>query len=570
MRSKKPFRIVAAPLLGAVAMGVAIGMTAAPALAGHGGSATDELNVVGQFEVNVDGLTTDVWAYGNYAYIGSFNQPLCSLDLTGVRIIDIADPTDPKQVGFIPAQPGTRNNDVKVAHIDTRFFDGEILVATNEPCNAPFLPRLHAQGAGFIPGQGGIAIWDVTNPAKPRPLRQNFLGNGIHNTFIWQDGDNAYLIAVDDIAALDVIIVDITKPRSPKVIARTGAPDWGELSVNIDNGAVFLHDVWVEENDLGEMVAYLSYWDAGLVMLDVTDPRIPVFMGDSDYIHSDPLSGVTPAGDSHVAVPNAGGTRVLMGDEDFAAGTLPVFDFETIAYPALEGGFTVPVYLLPGAAFSGPVVWTGGLGCTAADIPPAGTADDVALIQRGVCFFQDKAEAADAQGYAGFIVANDAARGDALVTMAPRDGGPYPEIPGFFVGYSTGETMKGVPNGMLETEGIFDGYGYLRLLDVSDPTSIVELDQFATEGVFVNPPLGGDRTMHNVVVDGGTLAYISWYAEGLRVVDFAGDTLNEVAHFVDTVNGSNFWGVYLHDHPDGNTYVLGSGRDSGLWIFDVP
>ncbi len=99
--------------------------------------------------------------------------------------------------------------------------------------------------------------------------------------------------------------------------------------------------------------------------------------------------------------------------------------------------------------------------------------------------------------------------------------------------------MKANEGGLLETAGIFDGYGYLRL-DVTDPSNMVELDQFATEGVFANPPLAGDRTMHNVVVDDGTTAYISWYAEGMRVVDFSGDTLTETAHFVDTVDGSNF------------------------------
>jgi hypothetical protein len=143
-------------------------------------------------------------------------------------------------------------------------------------------------------------------------------------------------------------------------------------------------------------------------------------------------------------------------------------------------------------------------------------------------------------------------------------------IPGYFVGYSTGEIMKANEGGTLMAAGIFDGYGYLRLLDVSDPANIVEVDQFATEGVFANPPIPGDRTMHNVVVDDGTTAYISWYAEGMRVVDFGGDSLSEVAHFVDTANGSNFWGVYLHDHPDGNTYILGSDRNTGLWIFDTP
>jgi hypothetical protein len=143
-------------------------------------------------------------------------------------------------------------------------------------------------------------------------------------------------------------------------------------------------------------------------------------------------------------------------------------------------------------------------------------------------------------------------------------------IPGYFVGFSTGEIMKANEGAAMAAAGIFDGYGYLRLMDVTDPANIVEVDQFATEGVFANPPIPGDRTMHNVVVDGGTNAYISWYAEGMRVVSFAGDALTETAHFVDTVNGSNFWGVYLHDHPDGETYILGSDRNTGLWIFEKP
>jgi hypothetical protein len=52
----------------------------ASAFAGHGGSSSPELEVVGRFNPfgGVDGLTTDVWAYGNYAYIGSFDQPFCS------------------------------------------------------------------------------------------------------------------------------------------------------------------------------------------------------------------------------------------------------------------------------------------------------------------------------------------------------------------------------------------------------------------------------------------------------------------------------------------------------------
>ena len=535
------------------------------AFAGHGGSPSPELDVVGTLDLGLPGENvTDVWAYGNYAYLGTFDDLICSLDFTGVHIVDISDPSNPEKVGFIPAKPGTRNNDVKVAHIATRHFEGEILVASNEQCGSPFLPRLHSKGMAGPTGQGGVTIWDVTNPTKPKALRQNFLDFPVHNTYIWQPDDNAYMLVVDDVNVQDLTIVDVTKPQSPKVIAVTGQLDWpDDIAAEFgDTAEVFLHDVWVQDG-----IAYLSYWDAGLVLLDVSDPANPVFLGDSVYAVPDPLSGEFPAGDGHVAVPSSDGTRVLLGDEDFAAGALATFTFDGTSYPVAEGGFTPPTYSLPGGTFGGPVHWTGGEGCTPGEFDRPAVAGEVALIQRGTCFFSEKAASAQALGYAGFIVANDAARGDGLITMSA--GTPdVITIPGYFVGYSTGEIMKANEGGTLAAVGIFDGYGYLRLLNVEDPANIIEVDQFATEGVFANPPLSGDRTMHNVVVDDGTRAYISWYNEGMRVVGFAGDTLSEVAHY--TEDDVNFWGVYLHDHPNGSTYILGSDRNSGLYIFDTP
>ncbi len=520
---------------------------------------TPELEVVGTYDVPVVELTTDVWAYGNYAYIGSFDSPICSLDWTGVRVIDISDPSDPSLAAFIPAKPGTRNNDVKVTHIETPSFTGEILTVTNESCGGVFQPRAQSKGVGGNSGQGGVSIWDVTDPTNPKPLKQNFLKFQTHNTFVWQQDDNAYMMVVDDENVQDVHIVDVTKPQAPRAIAQTGQLDWpDDIADEFEgSGSAFLHDIWVQDD-----VAYLAYWDAGLVMLDVSDPANPVFLGDSEYANPDPLSGQPPAGTGHVAVPNADGTRVLFGDEDFAAETV-AFTFEGVEYPAAAAGFGPSAETL-----AGEVVWTGGEGCTDADVPDATGPGQIALIQRGTCFFQDKAEAAFASGYAGYIVANDAARGDGLVAMAPRDGGPYPPIPGLFVGNSTGEIMKAGGNAAVITT--FDGYGYLRLMDVTDPANIVELDQFATEGVFMDPPLPGDRTMHNVVVDSGTTAYISWYAEGMRVVSFEGDELTELYHYVDEVNGSNFWGVYLHTLPSGEQLILGSDRDKGLVIFADP
>lgn len=560
-------------------------LAAAPAGAGHGGSPSPELAVVGQFPVEIEGLTTDVWAHGNFAYMGSFDQPLCSLDLTGIRVIDISDPTSPEQVAFIPAKPGTRNNDVKVAHLETRHFTGEILVASNEPCNAPFNPRQNATGMPTIPGQGGLAIWDVTDPTKPRALKQNFFKFGVHNTFIWQQGDSAYMMVVDDDNVQDVHIVDITKPQAPKEIAVTGQLDWPDLdSSEIEGPAVFLHDVWVQENADGDMIAYLSYWDAGLVLLDVSDPADPVFLGDSTYPVPDVLSGLPPEGNGHVAAPTEDGRVAILGDEDF--GKFSVFAVTS------EGSFKVGLAQFgpdPLTSFPAPgdIINTGGLGCTTGDIPLApGTGTNIALIERGACFFSTKAANAEAQGYDAYIVFNNAAGGDGLINMSAGTDDVI-TIPGIFIGNTAGTTLTLATDPTLSAlSSIVDGEGFMRVLDVSNPASIVQLGHFATEGVFVTPePLENDRTAHNVIVR-GQRAYWSWYFEGMRVVDFItcapgggfeSCTPEEVAHFVDTGeepfslnDHSNFWGVYVHDHPDGNTYILGSDRDSGLWIFADP
>lgn len=558
-----------------------LGVVAAPAGAVHGGGTSPELDVIGQLDLAVaPGHITDVWAHGAHAYLGSYFLPECSLDHTGVHVIDISDPAAPTKVAFIESPPGSRANDVKVEHLQTRHFQGELLVHTNEPC-ADFHPRTQSMGRAFIPGQTGVALYDVTNPAKPRLMKQNFLDFPIHNTFLYQQGERAFMIVVDDVNDRDVHIVDITKPSAPREVAATGQPDWPDLEV-IPDGDAFLHDVWVQET-AGRFIAYLSYWDGGLVLLDVTDPANPAFLGDSTYQDPDPLSTERPEGNSHVAVPTADGELVFMGDEDFSPFGLET-TFQGDLIPAAEAAFTKPIADLSDGTLQGPVQWTGGTGCEESDVPAAKSSDHIALIQRGDCLFLTKGENAQAKGYQAFVVANDAARGDALVTMiAPGD--ETVDIPGLFVGHSTGETMKPVsPNGVLVARAFFDGWGYGRILDVTDPADIVELGQFATENVLEEPPPDGDRTMHNVIVR-DRRAYISWYHEGMRVVDFSGCeagggqnscTPTEVAHFVarpgDGFAGdhSNFWGVYLHDHPDGNTYILGSDRDSGLWIFADP
>jgi len=543
------------------------------------------LDVLGQFEVNVPGLTTDVWALGNYAYLGSFSDPFCSLDITGVRIIDISDPTDPQQVAFIKDKLGTRTNDVKAATLNTSKWSGDILVTTNEGCGFTF-PRLNVSDAAINSsnarsGQGGINIYDVTDPTKPHALKQNFLpkANGIHNTYIWETGDRAYLLAVDDVALADVIVVDITNPRSPKEIARTGQEDWpSDIAAEIEGPSVFLHDVWVQDG-----IAYLSYWDAGLVLLDVSDPTNPAFLGDSTYPNPD-LSGLPPEGNGHVAVPSADGSLVIFGDEDqtkAASFINMTIDGTTDTHLVGQANFGPE----PSADFfptpRNVVAVAANFGCNLVDFP--GGSGDVVLIERGVCEFSTKALHAQDAGYEAYIVFNDAARGDGLITMGPGVDAPSVTIPGVFVGNTLGNQIKDdIPNATVNSAfRVVDGEGFMRVFDVTVPANMVQIGTYATERTLppFNLDASGTRDAHNVVVD-GDLAYWAWYFEGIRVVDFSdcdvgdgfgGCTPVEIAHFDGGENPDDiYWGVYVHTLPSGQKVVLASARDSGLWIFDTP
>jgi hypothetical protein len=195
------------------------------------------------------------------------------------------------------------------------------------------------------------------------------------------------------------------------------------------------------------------------------------------------------------------------------------------------------------------------------------------------------------------VVANDAARGDALVTMSPSDAGPYPDIPGLFVGYSTGEEMKTVSAGTASAKEIFDGWGYLHIL--ANAPGLPQIGHYAPAEAVEDPRPSagltdsGDLTMHNVEADPvtqdttpspteGPRAFISWYSLGMRAVEYrpgvsqsiGGDgyysnNAVEVGRFI-AEGGSSFWGVRVDEIEIGGVptrIVLGSDRRNGLYVF---
>ena len=616
-----------------------------------------------------DGKYTDVWSENGYAYIGTFQTPDCTD--TGVYVVDIqaaidnygaaggtdADGVAPAvggaQVAFIKAPPDTRVNDVKTITIG----DTTVLITTEEPCGAginggavsdfntnkpcPITGRdadgdgvddiadcnrantngnkdeigKKGPGAASQHGRGGISLWDVTDPTKPKPLEKSFLDfGGVHNTYPWHGvNGGTYLIGTaDTFDFFDTFIVDISDPANPEALSLTGALDWVPVGLELDqletgqSAGIFNHDVWVEQID-GRDIAVVSYWDAGFVTLDVTDPANPEFLGDSTYPETDPL-GRPYEGNAHAAVFGGNGSFIIGGDEDFDATAFGV-TFEGVTYDAGPADFGPSTSAV---ALEGEVVWTGGEGCSAGEIPDSTNDNQIALIQRGTCEFSTKAARAGEAGYVGYIVANDATRGDALITMAPGVEADAVDIPGVFVGYSTGELMKA--GGSVSGAGnlSYNGWGYLRvlnntggLLSVPDkspgPEPKTSVDQLGEIGYYApaetleepegDPYASGDLTMHNIEVDpstedveatfdGGPRMFVSWYSLGMRALEYRpghwhtnanGEgsyswNVHEVGRYIAPVEGSNFWGVHV-DAVGGQQVVLASDRNTGLWIF---
>ncbi len=574
-----------------------------PASAEHVTSSSPGLVVVSHLNLAAGpGNITDVWSHTaasgrSFVYVGAYHQPTCSTEITGVHIVDVSDPANPQRVAFVPSPAGARVSDVMVAHVGTRSFSGDVMVHGNEPCPPSLRPALTGPSTG-------IAIYDVTDPLRPVQLVQSFYDFPVHNAFLYQQGDRAFVLVVDDVNERDFHIAEITNPRAPVEVVSRGRADW--FDPNLDQmflgigPASFLHDVWAQTYPpdhpsaslAGKTMAYLSYWDAGLVLLDITDPANPAFLGDSDYLDPDPVSGQPPEGNAHVAVPTADGSLVFLGDEDFSPFGFR-FNVDTGpfvgSHQAVRAGFTTPISQLPDGALNGPTVFVG-LACPGQPIPPPSTGllspreETIAVAERGVCRFDEKVSQVAQAGYGGAVVFAQADAPDQVIVM-PGDP-TLGTVPAVFVSRRTAFAIAGLdPMSPSDTplpvvgtpgqritagRGPLDGWGYGRILDVSDPVHIVEVGHFVTENVMADPPPSGTHTMHNVVVD-DRRAYISWYADGIRVVDFSdpGQPI-EVAHFVDQVAGSDFWGVHLLKHPNGNSYVLGSDRSTGLWVFLAP
>lgn len=106
--------------------------------------------------------------------------------------------------------------------------------------------------------------------------------------------------------------------------------------------------------------------------------------------------------------------------------------------------------------------------------------------------------------------------------------------------------------------------GDLHIFDIRDLDNVIEVATFTANPVAI---------IHNVLVE-GDFAFISYYTEGVRILDIANPELPVEVGFYDTFPGTSggfngCWGVYPHAS---NGQIYASDIQTGLYIldFDLP
>lgn len=517
-----------------------------------------------------EGIYADVWGYKNLAFVGKWRG---GCPANGVDIIDISAPTAPVKIADTGDYPDTSMEDMQAIQVGDR----DVLAIGLQDCGNNPTPGV---------GQEAFELYDITNPASPQLLSKLDLPNGNHELDLTThpSGKTLALLSSPDAEALtsdangvgglgDMIVVDITNPDSPAILGEWGVLDEPSLGVPFYLSARQGADARTQLHSVRANVdgtrAYLSYWDAGYIILDLTDPTTPKYVGRTAYAPGD-------EGNAHSVDEARGGNILVAADEDFSPFE---FRFTSSAFSgtrvAVEAAFTPAIVDLPSRAMEGTVVQVG-RGCPAGSINgtnlddpylgnPAGA---IALIERGACAFSAKIARAEAAGATGVIVYNSAAGGEGLVRMGPTAGFPAATKPAVFVARSTGLLLvNGTPPVTARAAAEFNGWGYLRIYDIKDPANPKQLSTFATPNTN-NAAVAttGTWSVHNPEVRGNTL-YASWYSDGIRIIDISNPARpREIGFWAGAgapadAPAVNVWSVVPHGDQ-----LLVSDRNYGLYI----
>jgi hypothetical protein len=519
-----------------------------------GAPITDGFEVVGHNALGLRDANGDVWVHGDFAYVGTWAFPCTG---RGVKIIDVSDPTAPRVIGAAASRRGTSAEDMVVRSVETDWFTGDLMIVGIQRCGPQGGPS----------ATYGAELWDVTNPYHPARLGEISItqgGGGAHEIDLIQRGDNVYAALAlpfsewfDPVPVGDVAIFDVTDPRNPVLASEWGVaddspPQPGPFYGLGSFGAAFGHSVRFSDDG---MKLYASYWDRGAITLDIADVTAPVEIGATQYPPGQD-------GDLHSLTPY--GSYLLTNDEDFdPRSPAEVWFGGSLQGYASESPFVPALWEQPGNEISGDVVMAANQGCDAADYPAAAE-DAIVVVQTPFSFFTDpgalcpmpqQESVAEAAGAVAVVH-----RFDSADTSPQWFDFSEATIPVLFTDTVTADGM--VAEGSATLRAQEPTWGFLRVFDAASGVQVAQFDDVP----FINDlSAAGDGfwSIHNTEVS-GTIAYSSWYSNGIVALDLTDVTdIQMVGQFVPP-GFPEVWGVFIGE--DGLIYASDLG--SGLWIIE--
>lgn len=232
----------------------------------------------------------EIAAYGDLLYV---------MRAGTVQILDVSDPADIKEVGVVKGE----NHgvlDVKLSHDGKYLFIGEDQEGTI------------AQAADTGLFTGGLYVYDVSDPESAQYVTWLPIGprRGPHMVAYHQYPDGREILFG---ANADVSISEFDRDAGTLTELARYMPDL-VFGFNRDPYVFdvlyqgWAHDMFVQDEPDGSVYMYVANWDAGLRIVDVTDPADPVELGGwNDF-------GEGESGNLHtVAADWIDGKRIVVG-----------------------------------------------------------------------------------------------------------------------------------------------------------------------------------------------------------------------------------------------------------------
>jgi hypothetical protein len=249
------------------------------------------------------------------AVVGADDETVYVAAGDGFATIDVSDPSEPAVLARVDGVGADQDGGPLQNILDVKVSGNRLLV-TGPAQRGPL---------------SGLVVYDVTDPANPTPdtwFRRT--GYTIHNAFL--DGDYAYVVGP---RGAPFVVFDVSS-RVPEEVSRWSPLDaerpdvegWAgrdELGPNES-----LHDLYVHDG-----IAYCAYWDAGIWMVDVSDPGDPSYVGHAGNYSLSSLDGLSEADRTRRFEEAPGNAHSVTVDED---ASLMAVGAEAWDDPATVGG----------------------------------------------------------------------------------------------------------------------------------------------------------------------------------------------------------------------------------------